>query len=317
MDSLVNANIFSPWQKVLISILLSLLTIIGFLGNLTVSIVFSRNEYLSQTSLSNLIFNLAIADMLQCINLVFMIASISGVTWYEVNAWCQFNGFANHTLVGVSLLFLSFISMKRYFAIVKNSSRNIFARRKMTMAYIMLAWCYPSLLAIGPLVGWSEYVFYPTKLFCQYDEQTSPISYVIMNYAVPSLCPSILCFCTWKMLRAVKRANQRVEEHVTSRSTHQREERRITLMLLAVIISYLMLITPASIVTISSILLKYKVKPWLDISTVILLMVNHANNPVIYGLMNRNFRKAGLELFCRRKTRNVSVEELPEQVVSS
>ena len=200
----------------------------------------------------------------------------------------------------------------------------------MNMVYIMLAWCYPSLLAIGPLVGWSEYVFYPTQLFCQYDEQTSPISYVIMNYAVPSLCPSILCFCTWKMLRAVKRANQRVEEQVTSRSRERKEERRITLMLLAVIISYLMLITPASIVTISSILLKYKVKPWLDISTVILdistvildistviyMMVNHANNPVIYGLMNRNFREAGLELFCRKKTRNVSAEELTQQVLS-
>ena len=307
-------NTFSLWQRLLIGILLSFLAIIGFMGNLTASIVFGRNNHLSQTSISYFILNLAMADMLQCINLLFMIAAISGITWYEANDWCILNGFATHSLVTASVFFLSLISINGYFIIVKKSNRNIFARRKVTIVCITLVWSYSSLVATSPLVGWSE-SFFPAKLFCQHDDHASPIAYVIMCYAVLSLRPLTLCFCTWKVMIFIKRARQRVEKHVTTSSTQCKEERRITLMLLVVIISYFMLVTPASIINILSILLKYKIEPWFDISTMIIFMLNHVNNPVIYGLMNRNFREAGLKLFCRRKTRNTSFQELQQRVV--
>ena len=80
MDLLAINNTFSPWHEMFISILLSFLAIFGFLGNLTVCIVFGRGKDLSQSSVNILIFNPAKADMLQYINLVFMITAISRVT---------------------------------------------------------------------------------------------------------------------------------------------------------------------------------------------------------------------------------------------
>ena len=48
-------------------------------------------------------------------------------------------------------------------------------------------------------------------------------------------------------------------------------------------------------------ILYHKVDNKVDITAKVIIMMNHANNPVIYGLMNGNFRKAVLELFIRKK----------------
>ena len=106
MHSYIIENVFSFWQRVIIRIFVSHLAISGFLGKLTVYIVFGRGKDLSQSSVNILIFNLAIADMLQCINLVLVIAAIYGITSYEANTWCQFNGFLMQTLVTAVYTFL-------------------------------------------------------------------------------------------------------------------------------------------------------------------------------------------------------------------
>ena len=109
-----------------------------------------------------------------------------------------------------------------------------------------------------------------------------------------------------------RRSRQRIEEQGVSTYGQGREERRITLMLLVVTITFFIFYAPVWILNFFHIL-HYKVKPGFDISANIFMMMNHANNPVIYGLMNQNFRKAGLELFCRKKARNTSAQALQVQ----
>ena len=94
-------------------------------------------------------------------------------------------------------------------------------------------------------------------------------------------------------------------------SEQRKRERRVTLMLLVVIITFFIVYAPLPIAaTIQAI--KYKVEAWVENLTVITAMLNHVNNPLIYGMMNGNFRQAVLNCFVGRKLEGHS-EQLPSR----
>ena len=132
--------------------------------------------------------------------------------------------------------------------------------------------------------------------------QTEPSRpFISVFYITLTLIPfAIVCFCTCKILVSVSRAKQRVEENLSSGSRQHKRERLVTLMLLPVIITFFIFIAPVSVV---GAIKRYMFKngAWINYSTVMIALLNHVNNPIIYGLMNRNFRQAVLKLFCKKK----------------
>ena len=114
----------------------------------------------------------------------------------------------------------------------------------------------------------------------------------------------------------MKRSRQRIDEHGVSTSRQGREERRVANKLLVVNVTFFMFHAPVWILNILP-ALHYKVEPWPNVAGTVIIMMNHANNPVIYGLMNGNFRKAGLTLFSWRRARNTSVQESQVQTEPS
>ena len=291
-------NTFNPWQKTLIIIVLSLLTIFGFLGNLAVCITFNRSKRL-QTSAGSFIVNLAIADTLQCINMVFMITAASDVAWFRFNGLCLLNAFANVTFIGTSILSLTLISINRYFVIVKGSNRNTFTRRKIFF-FMCFVWLIPAFLGVSPMFGWCKYEFRPGHLSCLLAFRAS-ISFMIIFFITFLCVPfAIMSFCSWKIITTIRRNKKRMKE-TASVSRKYREERRITTMLFVVIISFLIFYTPISTVNIIEVFCDgklYEVDPSVEVAIIILTMLNHVNNPIIYGLLNRNCRRAFLEVFC-------------------
>ena len=286
-------NIFNPWQKTLIGILLSFLAIFGFFGNLIVCLTFSRSQHLQQISGNSLIANLAVADMLQCINMVFIITASNDITWYKSNTWCQLNAFSNKCFIGGSLLSLTLISVNRYFVLVKKLNRNIFSKRN-NVLFILFVWLYSSFFATAPLLGWSKYIFRESNLLCTHDNRhhksfnaAASVGLIIIPYAT-------LCFCTWKILKKLRKTRQRVEDLLT---TQQNEERRVTVMLMVVIIAFFVIYAPVWTVNIMQ-MFNFKIAPMVDISTIMIIQLNHICNPLIYGLMNAKFRKAASELSC-------------------
>ena len=301
------SNVFDSWQKIFITIFLSFLAIFGFLGNVIVWITFSTSK-ITNRSMSALIVNLSVADMLQCLNLVFIITATNDIAWYKTHTWCQLNGFTNVTFLGTSLLSLTLISINRYFVIVKHSKAKIFTWRN-TLLFIFFAWLYSLILAVGPLAGWSKYTFSRAACFCLgaaviRQGDISYISYTVVAIGTLVILPfTVLCFCTWKILITLKRSRQRVEEDISSMSARHEEERRITVILLVIILTFVTFNIPGSIViTLGT--LNYQVEPWIGLLAMVIMMINHANNPVIYGLMNRNFRKAISKAFSRNRVRN-------------
>ena len=301
MASLVMENAFSDWEIILTSIVLSLLAIFGFLGNLTVCITFIRSKKL-QTSANILIVNLAITDTLQCLNTVFMITAVNNVTWFHITGLCQVTAFANVTFIGTSILSLSLISLNRYFVIVKNSNENIFTRRN-TLIFTFFVWFIPAVFALSPVLGWCKYQFRPGYLSCLL-KFSSSISYTVIFFMTFLLIPfTVMCFCSWKIILTIKGNTKRMEE-AASTCRKYKEERRVTIMLFVVILSFLIFYTPISTINIIEVFNggNYDIASSIQVSIIIITMLNHVNNPIIYGLLNRNYRKAFLGLFWWKKT---------------
>ena len=296
-------NIFNYWQKTFIGIFLSVLAIVGFVGNLIVCLTFSRSQHLQQISGNSLIANLAAADMLQCINMVFMITASNDIIWYKSNALCKLNGFSTQFFIGGSLVALTLISVNRYFVLVKKSYRNILSKRT-TVLVILFGWLYSFFFAIAPLLGWSKYQFKENLLSCVQNPMHNKSFHAATSVGLILIPYTILCFCSWKIVKELKRTRQRIEDHLASTSTRQNDERRVTIVLLVVIIALFVIYSPVWVVNTMQIMLNFKIPPLLDISTVVIIQLNHVCNPVIYGLMNAKFRKAALELLCWKKYRS-------------
>ena len=78
------------------------------------------------------------------------------------------------------------------------------------------------------------------------------------------------------------------------------DELKITFTLLIVIFVFLVSWAPISLVNFAETFFFYKI-PWaLDMMTVYMVFLQCAVNPLIYGLMNRNFRKGFTDIFCCR-----------------
>ena len=279
----------------------SLLAMSGVAGNLIVCITFSSRK-IHQTTTNPLIVNLAVADMLQCFNLIFVITAANDITWFKIDVLCQLNGVINIAFVGASLLSLTLISINRYFIIARKPDENIFTKQNLLL-FVLGVWLFALAYSACPVMGWSEYIYTPSLLSCSqnYKQNASFAAVGIVTlWAIPF---AILCFCTWKILMAVYIRRQRVEGQISSSSRPHQRERRVTLMLIVVIITFFLLNAPFCVVHTIEALSGHEVEAWANYSTSTLMiyMLNHVNNPVIYGLMNRNFRKAVSEFFCRTR----------------
>ena len=85
-------------------------------------------------------------------------------------------------------------------------------------------------------------------------------------------------------------------------------------MLLVVIITFFILNAPFFVVGFIK-ALKYEVDLWVEYSTMMILMLNYVNNPVIYGLINRKFKKAVSKLFCKAKrvSKVMQIQEIEQK----
>ena len=222
IDLLTMENIFDPHHTMFLKIYVPLLAVLGFFGNFMVCIIFCSNA-VHQSSMNTWIVNLAIADLVRCVNLLFMITAINGITWFKTNALCQLNGILSTFLTGTSLLSLTLISINRYFVIVKKSAQKSFTKQN-TLIFILFVWLYPLALSIGPVIGWSEYVYSPSTLICLIKVEFN-VSYTVVAFGTLMIIPFvILCFCAWEILIAVYRTRQRVTGQNSSRSEQRKRE---------------------------------------------------------------------------------------------
>ena len=277
----------------------------GTIGNTLTCVIFAQNKGL-RTTANILIVNLAIADVLQSLNMLFMIISLLSNGWIFGHEMCQFCGWSNIAFIITSLLSLALISLNRYFSVVKTSWKRFFTIRS-TTASAFIAWFLSSLHASAPLFGWSVYEYRPGKLMCTLQFSRS-YSFTVTTMVLAIGFPfGTICYSTRKIIKHIKQSNARVTKSSVMAERKRKEENRISWMLLSVIFCFLIFYSPASVLNFVQMGYgnDYRLPFRLDAWSVILAMFNHANNPIIYCILNKNFRK-GFGAVCSAKKRNLN-----------
>ena len=290
---------YSLAVRIVVSCFLTIVIAVGVIGNIMVCVVFGLTKEL-HTSINMLIVNLAVADILQSLNMTFMIISVNHGKWALGYEMCEVNGFVTIAFIVTSLISLFLISVNRYIKICKPSKQNVFSK-KLAIYAIIAAWVIPAILGIAPIIGWSRYMYRPGKVLCtikfNYD-----YSYTIAIMATAVVIPFLgICYCYYKIISAIRKSRKRVFKSNSSNGYTQsyRRESRIALMLGVVIISFVIFYMPSSVSNFYEMSqgMDYDLPVPLDLFSVLLAMLNHANNPIIYGFMNKNFRKPFIKMF--------------------
>lgn len=153
-----------------ITILTPPLVLFSVLGNvLTITAVFKTRSLRSRYAVlltTNLAFCDLLFSLLSCpVNFVTTLLEKK-----ELNTTlCRINGVLGVLFCLTSLQTLSIVSFDRYIAIVKPFRYNIWMTLTRIKIIIVSTWTLAAILAVIPLSGWGNYVFYPQKGFCFID----------------------------------------------------------------------------------------------------------------------------------------------------
>lgn len=291
----------SPLTVAAAAIVLLLIMICGILGNLLVVLVIWKVPRMKGQSYT-LIANLAVADALQSCNIFFvLLTATKGGHWVFGNTACQINAFLTTEFVLSSMLNLTVISVNRYIKVVHSDKYNtVFAPRPLRFI-IAFTWLFPLVYAIPPLLGWSKYVFNPGKCICifRFALSHSFAFFLVGTVTTPALLTIVLSYLRifWIIRTHRRRVCQDESSSQTQRNPLLAEESQITKNIVVVVVSHIICFIPATVVNVIEIFRQdFDIPFWLDFVSFNLIFVSHANNPIVYGLMNKKYRRSLAQL---------------------
>ena len=287
----MTTNGVSPIDKIIITLLLSTFTVIGTIGNLFICIFFKRRTIVRRQiyeSTCYLIKILAFVDMLKSMDNVIYILNLNEANLNSNFALCQWSGFANIGIVGASVWLIAVISINR--ACVVTNHANIFTRKR-TLMYIGGVLLSSLIAGIAPVLGWSEYHNQKSRLVCTITYR-EPKSYSTFHHIIFEVIPGFAIGISTFIILKVKRRHLRrvIAADTNNRDARLRQDSKQTVMLLVVIFAFILCFLPDFILERIR-----KGKPpsvTLDLLSTTFRSLNHAINPIIYGLFNRSFRNS-------------------------
>ena len=303
-------------------IILCIVAIFGTFGN-----VFIIGAVCLQKTLrvrgSVFVIYLAIADLIITSYIMPMGLATSR---YQVNPFgdvlCKVNAFLILLTSGVSTQSLMMIALERYFHICKiHWYRRIFTKRVIGIL-VAFSWLYSAAWTCHGWTGWTSFIYGEDVYVCILDGTVS-ISYDICLTVFGMVLPMmVLSFCYLKIFctvrssrRHIRSEKQLAKEHpddptlltvYKQKKKKLQKEQRLVCTLFTIVILFIVFWLPASVVLplagfwadMPKIL--YTISVWTAFS-------NSSVNSVVYGAMNKNFRRGYVSLLkrmfcgCRRR----------------
>ena len=253
-----------------------------------------RNQRL-RTLTNMFVVALAVSDILISICCMpFTIATLIRGNWIFGENVCRFQGFAMFTLALASLLTMGTISISRYFRIVKPQKFIVLFTKRRIFMYIAAVWCAALVGSVPPILFQKGgYKFQPAKAMCMYTFYTN-IAYTVFIECVYISAPlSLITFCYIKVFYTVSQSNQVFSHENNPQQLRANvEEAKITKTLAAVMAGFTFCWIP---ILIMDYIDAARGGPTLPRQAYLaygfLAYLSSAINPVIYGVMNRQFRQ--------------------------
>ncbi|XP_057632167.1 somatostatin receptor type 5 [Chionomys nivalis] len=287
-------------QAVLVPVLYLLVCTVGLGGNTLVIYVVLRHAKM-KTVTNVYILNLAVADVLFMLGLPFL-ATQNAVSYWPFGPFlCRLV----MTLDGInqftSIFCLMIMSVDRYLAVVHPLRSARWRRPRVAKLASAAVWVFSLLMSLPLLVfadvqegwgtcnlSWPEPVELWGAAFITYTS--------VLGFFGPLL---VICLCYLLIVVKVKAAGVRVGS-----SRRRRSERKVTRMVVVVVLVFVGCWLPFFIVNIVNLAFTLPEEPTsagLYFFVVVLSYANSCANPLLYGFLSDNFRQSFRKVLCLRR----------------
>ena len=280
----------------------------SLLGNALVIYAIYRFHRLRSPS-NLIILNLSVADVL------FTLISTPIDAWSQNKesvdvVACFITGVPSYLFCLVSIYTLVFVSIERFMATNLPVRHRLVFSTKLIQIGVSIIWILSGFLCGLPF-SISRYVYVKEYFHCMVDWSANlacTIIFFILVYCFPVLT---LTFCNAFVLRAARigqrsRATASLSNSGNSQSSVPKlrftRERRASFCIIVIVATFVICWTPYAIGALL-VSLGNSNLPKKFMSAAVLLTIGNASlNPVIYGVMNRNYREAFRNILCPRKS---------------
>ncbi|XP_062921600.1 green-sensitive opsin-like [Mobula hypostoma] len=289
-----------PWQFSIIAAYVFLLIGIGLpINGLTLVVTFNHKKL--RHPLNYILVNLSVANLFMVL-IGFVVTFYTSLHGYFVMGpiGCAVEGFFA-TLGGeVALWSLVVLAIERYIVVCKPMGNFRFGNNHALIG-IAVTWVLGLAAASPPLVGWSRYIPEGYQCSCGPDYYTrnphyNNESYVIYLFLFYFIVPVILIFFSYgNLICKVKEAAAQQQESATT----QKAEKEVTRMVILMVIGFLTAWLPYATVA-AWIFLNQGAEFSAGFMTLPAFFSKSSviYNPVIYVLMNKQFRSCMLTTLC-------------------
>jgi len=190
-------------------------------------------------------------------------------------------------------------------------STRFFSSSRRAVVYCVVIWIISTLLSTPPLYGWGAFEYHNKFALCSVVWEMKHISYVIMICGCSVNGVTVIIFvCYYKIYKKVKSTTENLNHHHTT-STHTTDIKLLK-STFAVVCFFLVTWTPSTFMVIFDTAGGSAPRTIYTIG-VYLMFTSCLGNPIIYGILNPNFRKAFVSVLrCERGTR--TEHGVPEEV---
>ena len=305
------------------AISITVIMLMSIIGNSLVLLATYKNKSL-QNKTAIFIANLSIADLTTgCLGMPFLLVTTITNYWPFSDTLCSFSAALVIILCTASIGTLGAIAHDRYCAIVYPLRYHQLMSKTKIVGFLAWIWIQAIAIAMGPLFGWSEYLYIPNEYICTAN-WGKDISYVLVITLFYSLGPTtVMLYCYIRILWVARRHSRQISslKTIANRSQGETSTRGLkhksssflrdaskvqfkkdakSAFMLFIVIAVFVICWLPHLVTMYAIAFNgenpfndavYTASTWLSMSSSML-------NPILYGVLNRQYRATFKQILC-------------------
>ena len=321
-----------------VKFIIPIIFVIGFCGNSAFFLVLARVKTM-RTMTNIYLANLAAADLLVLVTTLLFrswrYVSDPYVVWnrpFRTNAGCGVYVFVFGVSFFASMFFITLVSFDRYFAICQPLKyRSLKNKKREQYCLMFLVWCVSAVLSIPVTFAFSKLVrvclTWPSipkyDAFPDVGRRCYPVYPVLKDVSdVLQTVPFISALITNTILyiKIIRQLTLMKAPGENANKASEKAKQRITMTLLVNCFVFFCCISPSQFLTILNMkflnpdALARELTKNLLLTAYILVMVNSAVNPILYGAVSPTYRRGYLKAFGLLKNRvEPSEDEVTER----
>ena len=283
-----------------------------FVGNSITLLIMVLNRRMRVVPANMFVASLAISDFsLAALSSFSGFVVLSTSHWPFSNTFCQYQGYMAITLAIASMQTLAMMAVNRYFRIVSPKKYRRYFSKKKTMIIIFVAWLYSFCAPLPYVISGNKMVFHPSKFFCylQIDSRAFTTLLAIVYVGFPTF---IIIYCYLRIFKTVRSHNNNFQTSYAGNSAVNVEEIKVARTLFVIVVFFNLCWTPVFVIDIVDTIQGSWIFPReAYVAYSFLATISSALNPMIYGVLNKNFQDEYLKILrCRYSRSQTTVKPL-------